>query len=58
MPKAIANARADDVFNGFNTDYWQDGRTVELRITVYDSSPTCGRLIDQETNGGLLWPRM
>ena len=34
------------MFNGFNTDYSQDGRTVELRITVYDSNQ---RVVDSLT---------
>lgn len=39
--KALAGA--DDVFNGFNIDTWQEGRSVELRITVLDAN---GGVID------------
>lgn len=31
-----ALAGPDDFFNGFNVDTWQEGRTVEVRLTVFD----------------------
>ena len=34
---------ANDVFNGFNVDTWEEGRSVELRMTVFDAS---GQVID------------
>jgi len=27
-----------DVYNGFNSSFWQAGRTVQLRLTVFDAS--------------------
>jgi uncharacterized lipoprotein NlpE involved in copper resistance len=41
-----ALAGADDVFNGFNIDKWHEGRTVELRLTVFDGA---GGVIDSLT---------
>lgn len=41
-----ADGGRDDVFNGFNTDTWEDGRTVELAITVFDAN---GEVIDALT---------
>ena len=38
-----ALAGPDDAFNGFNLDNWHEGRTVELRLTVFDAS---GHIID------------
>ena len=35
-----------DVFNGFNVDTWEEGRSVELRMTVFDAS---GKVIDSLT---------
>jgi hypothetical protein len=26
-----------DIFTGFNSGYWQEGRTFQLRITVFDA---------------------
>ena len=36
----------DDVFSGFNVDTWEQGRTVELAITVFDEN---GKVIDALT---------
>lgn len=36
----------DDVFSGFNVDTWEEGRSVELRLTVFDAS---GDVIDSLT---------
>jgi len=33
-----AAAGPDDVFNGFNVDTWEEGRSVELRVTVFDAN--------------------
>jgi hypothetical protein len=41
-----ALAGPDDVFNGFNVDTWDEGRSVELRVTVFDSN---GEVIDMLT---------
>ena len=37
---------ANDVFNGFNVDRWEEGRSVELRMTVFDAN---GDVIDSLT---------
>ena len=36
----------EDVFNGFNVNTWEEGRTVELRMTVFDEN---GDVIDTLT---------
>ncbi len=41
-----ALAGPDDVFNGFNVDTWEEGRSVELRMTVFDAN---GGVIDSLT---------
>lgn len=41
-----ALAGPNDMFNGFNVDTWEEGRTVDLRLTVFDAS---GRTIDSLT---------
>jgi len=41
-----ALAGGEDVFNGFNIDTWHEGRTVELRLTVFDAT---GGVIDSLT---------
>lgn len=41
-----ALAGPDDVFNGFNVDKWEQGRPVELRVTVFDAK---GAVIDSLT---------
>ena len=33
-----ALAGPDDVFNGFNIDTWEQGRSVELRVTVFEAN--------------------
>lgn len=46
--KALAGP--DDVFNGFNVDTWEQGRSVELRVTVFDASGTAiDSLTDTQT---------
>jgi hypothetical protein len=41
-----AAAGPNDVFNGFNVDTWDEGRSVELRVTVFDVN---GGVIDSLT---------
>ncbi|HAN35999.1 MAG TPA: hypothetical protein DCQ52_11305 [Acidimicrobiaceae bacterium] len=41
-----AFAGPDDVFNGFNLDTWEEGRSVDLSVTVFDAS---GQVIDSLT---------
>ena len=41
-----ALAGAEDVFNGFNVGTWEEGRSVELRMTVFDEN---GGVIDSLT---------
>ena len=41
-----AIAGGDDVFNGFNSNYWKDGRKPKLKITVFGPS---SKVIDSLT---------
>jgi hypothetical protein len=33
-----ANEGTSDIFTGFNSDYWAEGKTVQLHLTVFDSA--------------------
>jgi hypothetical protein len=35
-----------NVFNGFNVDTWHEGRTVELRLAIFDAD---GAVVDSLT---------
>ena len=41
-----ANEGTDDIFTGFNTSYWEEGKKVQLHITVYDAA---NKVIDELT---------
>ena len=46
-----AIAGGDDVFNGFNSNYWKDGRKLKLKITVFGPS---SEVIDSLTESRMM----